>query len=132
MGFRAAEAWVRPSPIKTNGKVSHYAFDLWKCTFEMSLTAKVRTEQDAPTELYLPDYHFPAAQTVLTVSDGEWTIDYEEVNGVKVQHLKWWHPEGDQDIKVEGVKHKPGELINDPGEEISYLEQCQKEGCVVM
>lgn len=96
------------------------------------MTAKARTSQDAPTEIYLPDFHFPAPQTVVTVGAGEWTIDYDEINGVKVQRLRWWHPEGDHEIEIQGVKRKAGELENDTSDDISYLEQCQKGECVVM
>lgn len=132
VGFRAAEAWTRPSPVVTNGRISHFVFDLRECTFSMSLAAKVRTEQGAPTEVYLPDFHFPAAQTLVTVSRGDWAIDYDETNGVKQQRLQWWHPEGDHEIKIQGVKRKLGELTDGSAEDVSYLEQCQRGGCVVM
>ena len=131
-GFRAAEAWTRPSPIFTNGSVSNFVFDLLSCTFSLSLTAKARAARDAPTEIYLPDFHFPAAQTMVTASAGEWTIDHCEINTVKLQRLKWWHPEGDQEIKIQGAKYKPGELANGTSDDISYLEQCQRAECVIM
>lgn len=131
-GFRAAEAWTRPSPIFTNGRISDFVFDLRKCTFTLSLSAKARTAQDAPTEIYLPDFHFPATQTVVTVSGGEWTIDYHEINAVKLQLLRWWHPDGDQEIKIQGVRRKPGDLDKSGSDEISYLEQCERGDCSVM
>lgn len=131
-GFRAAEAWTRPSPIFTNGSVSHFVFDLQSCTFSLSLTAKARAARDSPTEVYLPDFHFPAAETVVTASAGEWAIDYCEISTVNLQRFTWWHPEGDQEIKIQGVKRKPGELANDISDDISYLEQCQKAECVIM
>lgn len=129
VGFRAAEAWTRPSPIVTNGKISNFVFDLSECTFTLSLSAKARTEPDAPTEIYLPDFHFPT--TRVTVSDGNWAINQQD-SGVKV--LQWWHPEGDHDIKIQGVKHKIGNLTETEtsGDDVSYLEQCQRNGCVVM
>lgn len=96
------------------------------------MAAKARTTQDAPTEIYLPDFHFPASQSVVTVSDGEWAIDYEEIKTVKVQRLRWWHREGEQEIKIQGVKRKAAGLMNEGSDEVSYLEQCQRGECVMM
>jgi hypothetical protein len=132
LGFRAAEAWVRPSPIITNGQILQYGFDLKKCVFSMRLLGEKKgLEQEAATEIYLPDFHFPDTHTVISVSGGEWTIDYSEIHSVKFQRLRWWHPEGDHNIKIQGVKRKPGDPAVS-GEELSYLEQCQKGGCSMM
>lgn len=130
-GFRAAEAYIRPSPIVTNGNLSHYGFDLRNCTFTLSLEAKASTPEDAPTEIYLPEFHFPSAHTVVTVSGGKWTIDFEEVGSVSVQRLRWWHGEGEQEIKIQGLKRKPGEILS-TAEDEGYLEQCQRNTCTVM
>jgi hypothetical protein len=86
----------------------------------------------APTEIYLPDFHFPESNLVVTVSGGKWDIDNQDIQGVKLQHLRWWHGEGEQDIKIEGLKRKPGEIANPAGEDVSYLEQCQKGQCLMM
>lgn len=129
-GYRAAEAYIRPSPIYVNGRLVHHVFDLKNCTFTMSLTAKVAAAPDAPTEIYLPEFHFPEASTVVAVSGGKWEIDCQEIQSFKIQCLRWWHADGEQDIKVEGVKHKPGEFAN--LEEITYLEHCQRGPCVMM
>ncbi|BCR87827.1 sterylglucosidase 1 [Aspergillus chevalieri] len=131
-GHRAAEAYIRPSPIKTNSQVVSHLFDLQKCTFTMSLQAKEMAGQETPTEIYLPEFHFPEDQSEVSVSSGKWEIDAEEFNSVKVQRLRWWHEGGKQNIKIEGVKRKLGEVSNAPGDDISYLEQCQKGGCTVM
>lgn len=98
----------------------------------MSLTAEAASPQDTPTEIYLPEFHFPEDQSVVSVSSGEYKIEFEEVNSVKVQRLRWWHSEGEQDIKVKGVKRKLGELYNGTAEDVGYIEQCQQGGCVVM
>ncbi|KAI9045535.1 sterylglucosidase 1 [Aspergillus affinis] len=133
VGFRAAEAYIRPSPIVTNGIVTKYGFDLRNCTFTMSLTGNERSSEDrTPTEIYLPNFHFPEQHPVVSVSSGEWTIDYVEVSSLKIQRLQWWHPAGEQDIKVQGVKRKPGELGGASSEDVTYLEQCQSGGCSVM
>ncbi|KAE8350728.1 glycoside hydrolase superfamily [Aspergillus coremiiformis] len=134
VGFRAAEAYIRPSPIFTNGTLTRHGFDLRNCMFTMSLVAKEKDvgDGDQPTEIYLPDFHFPDSHTVVSVSSGEWTIDYAEIASVKVQRLRWWHPEGDQDIKIQGMKRKPGELTKISGDDLTYLEQCQRGACTVM
>ncbi|KKK27195.1 glycosyl hydrolase [Aspergillus rambellii] len=132
-GFRAAEAYVRPSPIVTNGEISNFVFDLRNCTFTMSLVGNPMAEgQDVPTEIYLPDFHFPETHTEVVVSSGEWSIDFVEISSVKLQRLQWWHSGGNQNIKIQGVKRKPGDPIGVSGEDLSYLEQCQSGGCSVM
>lgn len=131
-GYRAAEAYIRPSPIKTESQLISHLFDLRNCTFTMSLRAKAATTPDTPTEIYLPEFHFPDGQSEVSVSSGQWKIDYEEFQFAKVQRLRWWHGEGEQDIKVQGVKRKPGEPNSIAGDDVSYLEQCQQGGCIMM
>ncbi|KAH8693971.1 putative glycosyl hydrolase [Talaromyces proteolyticus] len=130
-GFRAAEAYVRPSPIYTCGDLLKYEFDLKNCTFTVSVNAEKPTPQDAPTEIYLPEFHFPKSETVVYISGGKWSIETQDEISSSFQVLKWWHAEGDQDIKVEGVKHKASDLLASYEDE-SYLEQCQKNNCMVM
>lgn len=130
-GFRAAEAYIRPSPIFTHGTLSTHGFDLRNCTFTLSLVTESPTAEDAPTEIYLPEFHFPAANTIVTVSGGKWSIDSQEIESVVIQRLRWWHGEGEQDIKIQGVKRKAGEALSNADEE-GYLEQCQKNTCTVM
>ncbi|PYH41959.1 sterylglucosidase 1 [Aspergillus saccharolyticus JOP 1030-1] len=134
LGFRAAEAFIRPSPIYTNGLVSEYMFDLRNCTFTLSLIGNEKTlNEETATEIYLPEFHFPGGHTVVSVSSGEWSIDSSEINSIKVQRLRWWHSAGNHDIKIQGVKRKPGETArSSSSDELSYLEQCQSSGCTVM
>ncbi|THC96506.1 hypothetical protein EYZ11_004005 [Aspergillus tanneri] len=134
VGFRAAEAYIRPSPIVTNGLVTKHGFDLRNCTFTMSLVGKETfVRDDRPTEIYLPDFHFPGTHVVVSVSSGEWAIDSADINSVRVQRLRWWHPKGDQNIKIEGVKRKPGGLSNGASaDDVTYLEQCRSGGCTAM
>lgn len=129
-GFRAAEAYIRPSPIYTNGDVLKYDFDLKNCTFTLFLNADRPTTQEAPTEIYLPEFHFPASEAVVSVTGGKWSIEFHEETSSSIQVLKWWHGEGDQDIKVQGVVRKAGGIAVGY-EDDSYLEQCQKN-CTVM
>lgn len=128
-GYRAAEAYLRPTPIYVSGQLDHHVFDLVNCTFTMSLTAQTATSSDAPTEIYLPEFHFPEDQTAISVSGGKWEIEIEDTT--QVQRLLWWHAEGEQDIKIEGAKRKVGEYSNS-AEDMSYLEQCQRGQCVMM
>ena len=133
LGYRAAEAYLRPSPIVTNGLVSEYVFDLRNCSFSMSLVGnRAISGQDTPTEIFLPEFHFPETHTEVNISSGEWLIDHVELRDVRVQRLRWWHPEGDQSIKILGVKRKGGALAAPSAEDVSYLEQCQTSGCIVM
>lgn len=128
-GYRAAEAYLRPTPIYVSGQLDQHVFDLQNCTFTMSLTAQTATSSDAPTEIYLPEFHFPEDQTAISVSGGKWEIEIEETT--QIQRLLWWHAEGEQDIKIEGAKRKVGEYSNS-AEDMSYLEQCQRGQCVMM
>lgn len=131
-GYRAAEAYLRPSPIYVNGTVKDHVFDLKNCTFTMSLVATQATATDAPTEIYLPDFHFPDGQTVVAVSGGKWEIEFQDIQDIKLQRLRWWHSEGEQDIRIEGQKRQPGEFSNPSGEDVTYLEQCQRGDCLLM
>ena len=124
-GLRAAEAYVRPSPIRTNGSVQKYGFDLHNCTFTFSLEADKPTEQDAPTEIFLPEYHFPPSKTQVDVSGGKYTIDADDVDGETMQMLRWWHGAGEQKISVKGMKRKVQQAL-EPDEEVGYVQQCQR------
>ncbi|KAJ9660936.1 hypothetical protein H2198_002281 [Neophaeococcomyces mojaviensis] len=135
-GLRAAEAFIRPSPIATHGDVVKYGFDLKNATFTFSLTAPSRTPDDAPTEIFLPDFHFPSGQTKVDVSGGKWMIETRIVNGVGMQWMQWWHAEGEQTIKVTGVVRKNnGTSTTSPAdEEYGYFEVLRRvgENCLVM
>ncbi|KAJ8611224.1 hypothetical protein MRB53_038068 [Persea americana] len=75
-GFRGAEAYVRAAPIAVHGAIESYSFDLRHCTFTLALTAASSTPQDFPTEVFLPEYHFPQSgqRTSVEVSGGRWEI----------------------------------------------------------
>jgi hypothetical protein len=124
-GLRAAEAYVRPSPHCTNGSVLKYGFDLRNCVFTFTLEAEAPTQDNAPTEIFLPDYHFPPANTNVDVSGGKWRIDEDSVDGETVQMLRWWHGAGEQKMTVKGVKRKMQEVL-EPDDDIGYLEQCRR------
>ncbi|KAF2018352.1 glycoside hydrolase family 5 protein [Aaosphaeria arxii CBS 175.79] len=130
-GLRAAEAFVRPTPVATHGLLKSFGFDLRNSTFKIALTAPSPTKEDAPTVAFLPEFHFPNGQTSVEVSGGKWTITVEESEGVEQQILRWWHAEGDQTITVKGVVRKTG-AGSGTEEDEGYLRQCQKNACAVM
>jgi hypothetical protein len=130
-GLRAAEAFIRPTQLHTHGNVIASGFDLRNCTFKLSLLSPSSTKEDAPTIIYLPEFHFPASQTSVEVSGGKWTVTTETTKGAQQQLLRWWHAEAEQSIKITGVVRKQGGAL-DTEEDEGYLQQCQKQACVVM
>jgi hypothetical protein len=130
-GLRAAEAFIRPTPIVTHGDLTSFGFDLRNCVFKITLSASSSTREDAPTTIYLPQFHFPSDQSSVEVSGGKWTITSEETSGALQQILRWWHAEGEQNMTVKGVVRKQGGALSSDEDE-GYLRQCQKQACVVM
>lgn len=130
-GFRAAEAYVRPSPIATAGNVHSHGFDLRNCVFNVRLFAPKAGHEDHPTEIFLPEFHFPKDKCEVEVSSGKWTISTDDADGGMIQRLKWWHVEGDHTLKVTGVQRRQNMSLGKEEEE-GYLDQCQKSKCSVM
>ncbi|KPI44339.1 putative glycosyl hydrolase [Cyphellophora attinorum] len=117
-GLRAAEAFIRPSPHLTVGDVLSYGFDLRNCIFTFTLTTERPCTDDLCTEVFLPEFHFPAEKTHVEVSGGKWAIELRDVQGESMQMLKWWHGEGEQKIKVTGVRRKLGVPPTGPNGEV--------------
>jgi hypothetical protein len=131
-GYRAAEAYVRPSPVYTIGKILSYGFDLRYCIFTLSLQSSTAATDSIPTEIFLPQVHFPRDRCEVVVSGGKWSISDEDGgNGYMIQVLKWWHREGEQSIKVTGVR-SASQAILAGEDEAGYLDQCQESKCSVM
>lgn len=128
-GFRAAEAYVRPSPIATVGTILQSGFDLQNCIFTFKLKALESTTDDKPTEIVLPEFHFPKDKCEVEVSSGKWAIGTDDQDGGLIQILKWWHVEGEQTMKVTGVKR--AQQMGREDEE-GYLDQCQQSKCSLM
>lgn len=130
-GYRAAEAYVRPSPIATSGKVVQYGFDLRNGVFSLKLQAKSAASEDSPTEVFLPEFHFPKDKSVITTSSGKWSISTDDRDGGLAQKLRWWHGDGEQNLKVKGVL-RAQQLTSQ--EEEGYLDQCQQttSKCILM
>ncbi|KAG8625507.1 hypothetical protein KVT40_007258 [Elsinoe batatas] len=131
--FRAAEAYVRPAPIFTAGDIISYGFDLRSCTFTITINAPKATEQDLPTEIYLPEFHYPQDTTDVEVSGGKWSIMNDTLQETPVQMLKWWHAEGEQKLSVKGIMRRQGRVISPEEAEEGYIEQCRRVvGCTIM
>ena len=131
-GYRAAEAYVRPSPIATVGSVISYGFDLRNCTFTLLLECTDAATEKVPTEVFLPEYHFPKDNMAVEVSSGKWTISVDDVNGAMIQVLRWQHEKGTQSLTVKGVKTRQGTSLDQGEEAPGYLQQCWQSGCTIM
>lgn len=141
-GFRAAEAFIRPSPIYTAGTLLSSGFDLRNVTFTLSLiresspTTSSAENMAFPTEIFLPQYHFPSEEVIIKVSSGKWTVSFENEfdghNGAAgVQVLRWWHGSGKQNLSVKGVRRQGASTVRE--EEEGYFDQCsQATQCSVM
>ena len=130
-GFRAAEAYVRPSPIATVGSVVSSGFDLRNCVFTMELNCKHAATEEEPTEIFLPEFHFPRELTDIKVSSGQWTMSVDDAQGSDIQRLRWTHGAGQQNITVKGVQRRQGMALGKEEEE-GYLEQCRQSKCSLM
>ena len=131
-GFRAAEAYVRPSPIATVGNLESYGFDLRNAIFTLTLDSDVAATDNVPTEIFLPEYHFPRDKCSVEVSGGKWSISVDDQDGGLIQRLRWWHAEGKQSLTVQGVKRRQGMALGKEEEEAGYLEQCVKSRCIII
>lgn len=133
-GYRAAEAFIRPTATVVSGDVVSSGFDLRKCIYTLELQAPKVTDEKFPTVIYLPEFHFPRDGCEIAVTSGKWEISVDEDEGLPLQRLKWWHPEGEQSITVMGAVRKHNALQGS-SEDDSYLEQCQQgymNSCSIM
>jgi hypothetical protein len=93
----------------------------------MRLAADRATAEDSPTEVFLPEFHFPSDMCVVEVSGGKWSIGNYDEDGGLAQKLKWWHNEGGQWLRVTGVRNSlQGAGPSGGEEELGYLSQCQQ------
>lgn len=122
---RAVEACLRPTPIYTNGRLESHTFDLKKCTFTMRLIAS-HPALEIPSEIYLPELHFPLGDTSVEVSGGKWEIYSREFHTVKLQYLRWWHGKGAVDITIRRKKRRS------TSQEYVALQKLHKSRCMMM
>lgn len=133
-GYRAVEAVIRPTATTVAGDVVSTGFDLKRCAYDLKLRAPRATDEKFPTVVYLPEFHFPRDSCEIAVSSGKWEISIDEDEGVPLQRLKWWHPEGEQSITITGLVRKHNTLTGS-AEDAGYLEQCQQgylNSCSIM
>lgn len=136
-GYRAAEAYVRPAPITTNGPIIDYTFDLKNCEFTMEIEGTKAESDEFPTTVFLPEYHFPKDQCTVAVSSGKWEISTDDEERTWIQKLRWWHGDGKQSLKITGII-RPHNTLAGTAEEAGYLQQCQEsyvssfKDCTVM
>ena len=131
-GLRAAPAYVRPYPMATHGDIVSYGFDLKSCVFQLKSRAQSKASEDAPTEIFLPEYHFPPESMDVTVSSGRWTMDREGKGGVAIPVLKWWPSEGgEQTLRVKGTIKRQGLSMSDDAD-AGFLERCRESICMLM
>jgi hypothetical protein len=123
-GYRAAEAFVRPTPTVVAGKVLQYGFDLRQCQFTLKLSAPAAAGESTPTVIFLPEYHFPQDQCTVEVTSGKWEISTDDDEGALLQRLRWWHAAGEQNIKINGLVRQHN-ITDSSLEDAGYLEQCQ-------
>ena len=137
-GLRAAEAFVRPAPIGINGTMTNYGFDLKNCEFHLEIRGTAPRDDEQPTTVFLPEYHFPKEQCTVEVSGGKWEISTDDDERAWVQKIRWWHGDGKQTMRVKGLVRPHNSLAAGSAEEAGYLEQCQQsygigvEKCSVM
>ena len=131
-GFRAAEAYVRPSPLFACGNNISSGFDLRNAIFTFELESPKGTTEEIATEIFLPEFHFPRERTQVEASSGKWTISVDDERGADVQQLRWWHEAGKQSLKVTGVRRRQGMALGKEEEEEGYWQQCRNSGCTTM
>lgn len=97
-GTRAVDATIRPYAIKVNGITTKCEFDLKNHTFTLTVLnlndIKHNNENPAPTEIFLPNYHFPAALLMVDSTGGKWKYNSD------TEMLLWWNKKGSQTLKV--------------------------------
>lgn len=108
---RASEAFIRPSPVYTAGVIESSGFDLAKATFKMTVKAEKPAEEEWPTEIFIPEIHFPDAEGAVEVKveGGRWELDRER------SVLRWWNEEGVRKIEVKGREVGTWGLVGEEG-----------------
>ncbi|KAF4126032.1 Glycoside hydrolase family 5 [Geosmithia morbida] len=135
-GYRAAEAFVRPTATFVAGDILANGFDLRNCVYTLKVDAPKPAGDDAPTTIFLPEFHFPKDISEVNVSEGRWEIasDEGEGEGIVLQKLRWWHPQGEQSLEITGLARKHNVPAGST-DDATYLEQCQDSytsSCTVM
>jgi hypothetical protein len=101
------------------------------------LTSPQPINQDAPTEVFLPAFHFPSTpgSTHVQVSGGKWEIRVVNEQGEAPRPvLRWWHGQGEQKLEVKGVVRKRGVVEREGEDDEGWLGAYWRfgKGCSVM
>ncbi|KAG7127260.1 Ergosteryl-beta-glucosidase like protein [Verticillium longisporum] len=130
-GFRAAEAYVRPTAVVVGGKVLEAGFDLRNAEYKLRIRSDFPPSDDAPTIVFVPEHHFPKDNCQVTVSSGKWELsedaDAEEPSAPQLQRLKWWHGDGEQTLRLNGLVRRHNVPNEGTDEEQGYLDQCRQQ-----
>jgi hypothetical protein len=104
VGSRALEAFVRPSPVVVAGIPKSSGFDMRSCTFSLIMVPfREAPPEDAPTEIFLPEYIFQDCEPEITISSGRWEMHRSG------QVLLWWHSaSGEQSIRITSAYTREG------------------------
>lgn len=103
----------------------NYGFDLKNCEFHLEINGVEAPNEEQPTTIFLPEYHFPRDQCTVEVSGGEWEISTDDDEQAWVQKIRWRHGNGKQTIRAKGLVRAHNSLAG-TSEETGYLEQCQQ------
>ncbi|KOS17930.1 putative glycosyl hydrolase [Escovopsis weberi] len=123
-GYRAAEAFIRPTATVVAGNVKSAGFDLRNCSYRLVVVASKPASEDAPTVVYLPEFHFPESEFEVALSGGKFEVVRDEDEaGPPLQRLRWWNPKGEQTLTVKGPIRKH-QAVEGTAEDSGYLEQC--------
>lgn len=106
---RAREAFDRPFPLAVRGRALERRFDVRKRIFTLRIDANSENgrDPDAPTEIYVPAFHFPLLELDVQVSSGKVTIDDDSST------LLWWHDDGEQKIQFGATGDIPAASSDD-------------------
>jgi Glycoside hydrolase family 5 C-terminal domain len=123
-GSRALEAFVRPAAIVVAGIPRSSGFNLRTCTFSLHMTPfEESPPEDAPTEIFIPEYFSNGFALDVNVSSGRWTLHRS------AQVLQWWHcGKGEQSLHVSSEYKLKGIVLGSES-----WQDCWAEGnCKIM
>ncbi|KAK9478127.1 glycoside hydrolase superfamily [Lipomyces japonicus] len=98
VGARAVEAFARAFPLVTVGIPQSYSFDIKTATFKLELYGDGGSDDSLPTEIFVPDFHYPNGDVQIAITSGRWELDRSR------QVLYWWHEPGKQQIEIVGIR----------------------------
>lgn len=105
---RGAEAYIRPFPVAVFGDVQEYGFDLSKGVFTLKIEGEKTVDDTQPaTEVYIPDYHYPAEDFYINVTSGEYQFDK------LTRTLTWYHEPGEQTLEISPIDWPFGSTLRE-------------------